>query len=60
VNFVKLESLEELIIRNTKITKFPDFSSLKNLKKLDLKGNALSKLEIQEIQKQLPNTKIIY
>ncbi len=49
-----------MYLNSYEITKFPDLSKMKKLKILNIKGNALTKLDIIEIQKQLPHTKIIF
>lgn len=56
-----LTDLESLYLTNNKLTSIPStITNLKNLKELRLLGNKVSQTQIEEIKKNLPNTKIIY
>ncbi|MEO2126615.1 MAG: leucine-rich repeat domain-containing protein [Christiangramia sp.] len=56
-----LENLEELNLYKNQIKTLPtDIVKMEKLKKISLIGNPIDENEIKEVEKQMPNTKIIY
>jgi Leucine-rich repeat (LRR) protein len=56
----QLSKLEILDVSNNKITGLPlEIGNLKNLKTLNLKGNDFSKIDLEQIRKNIPNATII-